>query len=104
MKHLEKNEDHLEWFQIDDNCWKECGGKGGLCSACVNYESSAISGYCCSGVNHKDGFGPLLNWDCPSNAVAAQKSNVHSCVVSKIKGELFFISKFLQDFFVLRAF
>ena len=54
----------------------------------MTYESNATSGYCCSGVNHMDGNGPVLNGDCPSDAVAAQKSNGHSCVVSKIKGEI----------------
>ena len=49
----------------------------------MNYESDAISGYCCSGVNHFRGEGPNNNGDCPTQAVEIQKSKVHSCVVSK---------------------
>ena len=76
----------MEWIQIlDNNCWKECDQKGGLCTACLNYEPDAISGYCCSGSNHFRGEGPKNNGDCPTQAVEAQKSTVHSCVVSKKK-------------------
>ena len=87
MKFLEKKENQLEWFQIDNNCFKECGRKGGLCSTCMKYDSLATSGYCCSGVNHYDGQGPIFNGDCPSDAIAIQKSNVHSCVISRIEGK-----------------
>ena len=52
----------------------------------MNYDSNADSGYCCSGINHKGGNGPIANGDCPADAIAAQKSTVHSCVISKKKG------------------
>ena len=76
----------MEWIQIDNNCWEECDKKGGLCSACMNHESNAVSGYCCSGTNHFEGNGPVFNGDCPLDAIAVQKSKVHSCVISKKQG------------------
>ena len=86
----EENEDELEWIPQPGNCWKECGKKGGLCPACMNYDTTAISGYCCSGANHLHGNGPIFNGDCPSNAIAIQKSNVHSCIIAKRKGKILF--------------
>jgi hypothetical protein len=68
------------------SCWDECGG--GSCPACKNYQSSAIFGYCCSGVNHRNGNGPISNRDCPDEAIAAQKSIDHTCVVLTKKGKL----------------
>ena len=85
---MKKISENTEWISIDDNCWSECGEKGGFCSACMNYDSNAISGYCCSGDNHFDGNGSVLNGDCPSDAIAIQKSNVHSCVILKTKGNI----------------
>ena len=76
----------MEWIPIDDNCWSECGRKGGMCSTCMKYVSNADNAYCCSGINHEDGDGAKLNGDCPLEAIAVQKSSVHSCVVSKKKG------------------
>ena len=79
----------MEWLSIGNDCWIECGG-GGLCPACMNYESSSTSGYCCSGINHQAGGGPMDNGDCPAEAIAAQLSNTHSCVVS-IKSKFDFV-------------
>ena len=87
IKFSEKQDKHLKWFQIDNNCFEKCGRKGGFCSTCMNYDSLATSGYCCSGVNHMDGYGPIFNGNCPSDAITIQKSNVHSCVISKIEGK-----------------
>ena len=88
---LVQENDELEWLSIDlsiYNCWNECGG--GLCPACMNYESNSTSGYCCSGINHQAGGGPIGNGDCPAEAIAAQLSGTHSCVVSMKKGNLFY--------------
>ena len=71
----------FEWLQIPGDCYPECGQTGGLCQACKNYNSDAISGYCCSGVNHNLGQGPYKNGDCPDEAIATQNSTSHSCVV-----------------------
>ena len=77
----------LEWIPIlDSNCWPECGG--GSCQACMNYESNVISAYCCSGANHYWGWGPIYNEDCPADAILAQTSQHHTCVVSKRKGDV----------------
>ena len=75
--------DELDWLSFGDDCWTECGQKGGWCSACMNYDSVSTSGYCCSGINHQAGGGPIENGDCPVEAVAAQLSISHSCVISK---------------------
>ena len=75
----------LEWISMNNNCWLECELKGGSCSACMDYDSNAVAGYCCSGVNHQSGVGPHDNGDCPSDAVVAQKSYTHSCVIAKKK-------------------
>ena len=76
-----------EWLQIPGDCWVECDQTGGLCQACKNYESNAISGYCCSGVNHQNGGGPILNGDCPHEAIVNQNSTSHSCVVLMNRGK-----------------
>ena len=47
----------------------------------MDHDSNAISGYCCSGVNHVAGNGPFDNGDCLIEAIEAQTSNTHSCVV-----------------------
>ena len=73
---------------MENDCWDECGKKGGLCSVCMNYESNADSAYCCSGINHMYGNGPISNGDCPPAAIAVQKSTTHSCVILKKKGTL----------------
>ena len=61
----------------------------------MSYESNSTSGYCCSGINHQDGGGPMDNGDCPAEAVAAQLSFTHSCVVSMKKG--YFYLRLPQD-------
>ena len=99
INNLEKQKDQLKWFQIDNNCFKECGRKGGFCSTCMNYDSLAISGYCCSGVNHFDGKGPIFNGNCPSDAIAVQKSNVHSCVISRKQGRQDLLNFLVADYF-----
>ena len=60
----------------------ECGSKGGRCSFCDSKQSDAFSGYCCSGVNHQGGAGPIQNGDCPAEAVAAQTGPTHTCILS----------------------
>jgi len=64
-------------------CWGECHEKGGQCRACQTHDSDALAGYCCSGVNHHGGGGPVSNGDCPANAVAAVTQSTHACVVLK---------------------
>ena len=66
-------------------CWGECHEKGGQCRACQTHDSDALAGYCCSGVNHHGGGGPVSNGDCPANAVAAVTQSTHACVVLKEK-------------------
>ena len=83
-------EEMIEWIALDNNCWEECDKNGGSCSACMEYETEAISAYCCSGVNHISGNGPVSNGDCPADAISIQKSTTHSCVISKKRGKSLF--------------
>ena len=46
-----------------------------------------VGGYCCSGLNHKDGNGPVSNGDCPLEAILAVTSENHVCVRNKTIGE-----------------
>ena len=74
------------WTLIEgNNCWSECGG--GACQACLDIAPNAVSGYCCSGINHA--IGPNNNADCPIGAIEAQTWVGHSCVVLMREGEFY---------------
>ena len=42
--------------------------------------------YCCSGVNHGDGNGPVSNGDCPLEAILAVTSVNHVCLRNEAIG------------------
>ena len=46
-----------------------------------------VGGYCCSGVNHGNGNGPVSNGDCPFEAIIAVTSKNHMCVRNVTVGE-----------------
>ena len=48
----------------------------------MNSKPNAVAGYCCSGTKS---FG---NGDCPAEAIAAQTSEGHYCIVAMKKGKL----------------
>ena len=51
-----------------------------------------MDSYCCSGVNHVNGNGPISNGDCPVGAVMAVTSESHVCVRTvKIGKHLIFL-------------
>lgn len=80
-----------EYVQLANSvCWGECNEKGGECTACKNHDPNATAGYCCSGANHYGAQGAVNNEDCPVDAVAAITTDVHSCVVHKQKGLIFY--------------
>ena len=88
-----------EWQEDTVDCWFNCytvsfwdffKQEAGLCEVSFRFErmfeSREFQGfcgtgaYCCSGVNHKDGNGPVSNGDCPLDAVLAVTSVNHVCV------------------------
>ena len=79
-----------EWQEDTVDCWFNCytvsfwdffKQEAGLCEVIFGLREKESSrefqgfcgtgAYCCSGVNHEDGNGPVSNGDCPLEAILA---------------------------------
>ena len=61
-----------EYERTSQQCWTDCGKKGGKCSVCGEF------GYCCRNKYH-----PSWNGNCPIGAIRAARQDGHDCTQPK---------------------